>query len=159
MTRRPMMLSPPTASFSSSCIQKNVKVDDVNNSLRKQAEHMCAASATYYQAIAEQTQRETNTLWFRYEDLVGKIKYICIKSSAGLLLINHQRIRNPRGDLTHASVHQKEEAGLPPSQASIFTHTSPWPQARHRARSVRFTDSDYDHYMILSQNKYRFIFL
>jgi hypothetical protein len=97
---------------------------------------MCAASAAYYQAIAEQAQRETNTLWFRYEDLFEKIKYICIKLSAGLLLINHLRIRNPRGDLTHASVQQKEEAGLPPSQASKFTHTSPWPQARHRARAL-----------------------
>jgi hypothetical protein len=52
------------------------------------AEWMCAATATYHRAIAEQARRHTNTLWFRYKDLLGKIKYICIKS-AGLLPINH----------------------------------------------------------------------
>jgi hypothetical protein len=81
------------------CTHKNVKVDDVNYGPRMQAEQMCAASATYHQALAEQAQRQTNTLWFRYEDLMGKIKYICLKS-AGLLPINHERIRGPTGDLT-----------------------------------------------------------
>jgi hypothetical protein len=33
--------------------------------------------------MAEQAQRQNNTLWFRYEDLLGKIKeYIGIKSAA-----------------------------------------------------------------------------
>jgi hypothetical protein len=50
--------------------------------------------------MAEQAQRQNNTLWFRYEDLLGKIKeYICIKL-AGLLPINHRRIRGPTCDLT-----------------------------------------------------------
>jgi hypothetical protein len=52
-------------------------------------ESMCATTATYHQAISEQARRHTNTLWFRYEDLLGKIEYICIKS-AGLLSINHR---------------------------------------------------------------------
>jgi hypothetical protein len=86
------------------CTHKNVKVDDVNYDPRMQAEQMCAASTTYPQAIAEQAQRQTNTLWFRYEDLLGNIKYICIKL-AGLLPINHRRIRGPTGDLTIAPVY------------------------------------------------------
>jgi hypothetical protein len=49
-------------------------------------------------SLAEQAQRQTNTLWFRYEDLLGKIKYFCIKS-AGLLPIKHQRIHGPTSDL------------------------------------------------------------
>jgi hypothetical protein len=46
-------------------------------------EWMCTATVTYHQAILEQA------LWFRYEDLLGKIEYICIKL-AGLLSINHR---------------------------------------------------------------------
>jgi hypothetical protein len=51
---------------------KNVKVDDMNYSPRMQAEQMCTASATYHQGIAKHAQRQTNTLWFRYEDLMEK---------------------------------------------------------------------------------------